>query len=219
MKQMIKAVIFDQDGLMFDTERISAEAWNKAAGELGVTVRESFLCTVRGMNYEDSTRRFKEEYGNIDVDVEDLRRRKREYFTAMMQEREIPVKPGLPELLVYLKEQGYEIALATASSLDYSMENLRRAGIAEYFHHFVTGDMVKHAKPDPEIFLRTAECLGRKPEECLVLEDSLNGVRAGVEGGFVTIMVPDLTQPDEWIRQSSATVCDSLFAVKEWFGV
>ena len=80
----------------------------------------------------------------------------------------------------------------------------------------ITGDMVKEAKPNPEIFLKAAEALGEKPENCLVLEDSLNGVEAGIKGGFVTVMVPDLTQPDEELRQRVDRVCGSLLEVRDW---
>ena len=110
----------------------------------------------------------------------------------MLREMEMPVKPGVKELLTYLREKGYKIAMATASAREYSMDNLRLAGIDEFFDHVITGDMVKEAKPNPEIFLKAAEALGEKPENCLVLEDSLNGVEAGIKGGFVTVMVPDL---------------------------
>lgn len=216
MKRDIRAVIFDQDGVMFDTERMSSKAWNKAGEELGIEVEESFLCTIRGMNYQDATARFEEKYGSRGIDYEELRRRKKEYFTAMRRELPLPVKPGLYELLAYLKEQGYQIALATGSTKEYSLSNLEEAGVAQYFAHIISGDMVEHAKPSPDIFLKSAEVLGEKPENCLVLEDSLNGVEAGIRGGFVTVMVPDMTQPDETLRGRVEAVCESLLDVREW---
>lgn len=216
MNHKINAVIFDQDGLMFDTERMSAKAWEQAGNELGVVIKESILCTIRGMNYDDSTLRFRQEFGAAGVDYEELRRRKREYFLQMLKDQDLPVKPGLYELLSYLKEYGYKISLATASTLEYSLDNLRRTGIRAYFQEIITGDMIKHAKPDPEIFLKAAAVLGEQPEHCLVLEDSLNGVEAGIRGGFQTVMVPDLTQPDDQLRTRVTRVCDSLLEVKEW---
>lgn len=216
MKRDIRAVIFDQDGVMFDTERMSSKAWNKAGEELGIEVEESFLCTIRGMNYQDATARFEEKYGSRGIDYEELRRRKKEYFTAMRRELPLPVKPGLYELLAYLKEQGYQIALATGSTKEYSLSNLEEAGVAQYFAYIISGDMVEHAKPSPDIFLKSAEVLGEKPENCLVLEDSLNGVEAGIRGGFVTVMVPDMTQPDETLRGRVDAVCESLLDVREW---
>ncbi len=216
MGRNIKAVIFDQDGVMFDTERMSAKAWEKAGEELGVVMEESFLCTIRGMNYQDATVRFEEWSAGKEIDCEELRRRKKEYFTRMRKEQPLPVKPGLHELLSYLKEQGYKIALATGSTKEYSLGNLREAGVASYFEHIISGDMVEHAKPSPDMFLKTAQVLGELPEHCLVLEDSLNGVEAGIRGGFITVMVPDMTQPDETLRARVDQVCESLLGVKAW---
>lgn len=215
MAGKIKGVIFDQDGLLFDTERLSVQAWNLAGDELGFYLEESFLCTIRGANAQDSSRRFKERFGE-EYDFSKLRNRKQEIFMKMLREREMPVKPGVRELLTYLRENGYKIALATASTKEYSSDNLRLAGIEEFFTYMVTGDMVKEAKPNPEIFLKAAELLGEEPARCLVLEDSLNGVEAGLRGGFVTVMVPDLTQPDEELRKRVDRVCESLFEVKDW---
>ncbi|MCI8659183.1 MAG: HAD family phosphatase [Lachnospiraceae bacterium] len=211
----IKGVIFDQDGLLFDTERISIKAWDLAGNEMGFHLEESFLCTIRGANANDAARKFKERFGEA-YDFLKLRGRKQEIFVKMLREMEMPVKPGVKELLTYLREEGYKIAMATASAREYSMDNLRLAGIDGFFDYVITGDMVKEAKPNPEIFLKAAEALGEKPDDCLVLEDSLNGVEAGLKGGFVTVMVPDLTQPDEVLRQRLDRVCSSLLEVRDW---
>lgn len=211
--QEIRAVIFDQDGLMFDTERISAEAWNLAGQEMGVVLEEEFLCTIRGMCLTDSNRRLAEVFGS-DFDWQELRKRKREHYQRLLAENPLPVKRGLKELLAFLQEKGYKIAVATASGLDYTLGNLERAGVREYFDQIVTWDLVEHAKPDPEIFLKVAELLGELPEHCMVLEDSINGVEAGVRGGFYTVMVPDLTQPDAELKRRVTAVCESLEDVK-----
>ena len=211
----IRGVIFDQDGLLFDTERISVEAWNLAGDELGFHLEESFLCTIRGANAQDSAIRFRERFGDA-FDFLKLRKRKQEHFMRILREREMPVKLGARELLIYVQEQEYKVALATASTREYSMENLERAGLTEFFSLMITGDMVQQAKPNPEIFLKAAEKMGEEPGHCLVLEDSLNGVEAGIQGGFVTIMVPDLTQPDQKLRSRVERVCDSLLEVRDW---
>lgn len=211
----VAGVIFDQDGLLFDTERVSAVAWGIAGDELGFHVEEPFLCTIRGANFRDAVKKLRETYGD-GFDFFRLRERKQEIFIKILREQEIPVKPGVRELLDYLQNQGYGIALATASPREYTVENLRLAGIERYFQHLVTGDMVKEAKPNPEIFFKAAKLLGVEPGNCLVLEDSLNGVEAGLRGGFVTVMVPDLTQPGENLRQRVNRVCPSLLEVKDW---
>ena len=211
----IRGVIFDQDGLLFDTERLSAEAWDMAGDELGFHLQESFLCTIRGANAQDAARRFGEVFGEA-FDFWKLRERKQEHFLRMLRERDMPVKPGAYELLAYLKENNYKVALATASSREYSVENLKRAGIESFFSYMVTGDMVKQAKPNPEIFWKASKLMEEKPAHCLILEDSINGVEAGIQGGFVTMMVPDLTQPEEKLRQRLNRVCGSLLEVRDW---
>ncbi len=214
INRKIKAVIFDQDGLMFDTERISVEAWHIEGEAWGIHLDEDFLCTVRGMNVRDAAERFRQELGGS-VDYVSFKEKKQERFETMLRQRGVPVKPGLKELLAFLKEHGYKIAMATASTKEYSLENLRETGIEHYFDYIITGDMVVHAKPDPEVFLKSAEALGEKPEDCMVLEDSLNGLEAGIRGGFYTVMVPDLTQPDEALRSRVDGVYSSLLEVKE----
>ena len=214
-KGTIHGVIFDQDGLLFDTERLSAVAWKLAGDELGFYLEESFLKTIRGANASDAARRFQETFGDR-FDFWKLRARKQEHFLRILRENEMPVKPGARELLAYLNQEGYKVALATASGREYSMDNLRLAGIEEFFQEVITGDMVAEAKPNPEIFLKAAEALKEEPGRCLVLEDSLNGVEAGLKGGFVTIMVPDLTEPDEKLRGRVDQVCASLLDVRDW---
>lgn len=209
----MRAVIFDQDGLMFDTERISVEAWDLAGAEFGIHLEEEFLCTIRGMNHNTMKQRFFQVFGDT-IDFEALRARKQQIFFRLVRERTVPVKPGLLELLEYFRQHGYKIALASASRKEYTMANLKEAGVESYFQFIITGDMVTQAKPDPEIFLTAARALGEAPEQCLVLEDSLNGVEAGLRGGFRTIMVPDLTQPDETLRKRVYAVCESLHQVR-----
>lgn len=214
MKEKINAVIFDQDGLMFDTERLMAEAWYMVGNEQGFPMNEAYLSSTRGMNHEDAKRRFAECFGTSH-DFYAARRRKKELFMEILEARGLPVKPGLRELLVFLKEHGYKTALATASDKAYALRNLKEAQIEPYFDYIISGDMVTHAKPNPEIFLKAAEALGEAPENCMVLEDSLNGVKAGIQGDFFTVMVPDMTQPDEELRSKLSGFCASLFEVKE----
>ncbi len=214
MKRTIKAVIFDQDGLMFDTERVSVVAWKRAQAEFGITLEEDFLMTIRGMNVKSAALRFREVFGDS-VDFMAFRERKQACHRELLEETGLPVKLGLKELLAYLKQAGCPMAVASASALPYTEKNLCEAGVREYFDHLVTGDMVSEAKPNPEIFLKAAELLGVEPEHCLVLEDSLNGVEAGLQGGFITVMIPDLTQPDEALRGRVHGVCRSLLELRD----
>ena len=199
---------------MFDTERISKEAWHVVGGQMGIQLDESFLSTIRGANAADVSRRLLEKFGD-QIDTEELRKRKYKYFRKILKERELPIKPGLYELLNYLEKNGYKIALATSSTREYSIDNLKRAGIENYFKYMVTGNMVKRAKPDPELFLKAAMEMDVSPSQCMVLEDSINGVEAGVRGGFLTIMVPDLTMPNKILNWHPHQICASLLEVRD----
>lgn len=208
-KPTINAVIFDQDGLMFDTERMSEGIWYRVADELGIPIYDELLASIRGMNADDSYGLFREYYGDT-VDIRAFRERKREVFLREVREKGVLVKPGLRKLLVWLREHGYRMAVATASREEYTRRNLEETGISEYFAAVTNCDMVKHAKPDPELFLKAAQMLNEKPEHCLVLEDSRKGLEAGLRGGFVTVMVPDIWQPTEELRGRLYRVCRSL---------
>ena len=205
----IKAVIFDMDGLMFDTERIAAECFIQAGREVGLQIDETFLKYVRGSSKEAAEGWFYECYGH-GYDYWTVRDRKTELLRAYLDANEIPVKKGLMELLRYLKENRYKTVLATATAEKYASQYLESAGVKQYFDDFVCGDMISRGKPDPEIFYKAAEKAGVMPRECVVLEDSLNGITAAVNGGFIPVMVPDITEPDDELESKLAAKCTDL---------
>ena len=122
----------------------------------------------------------------------------------------VPKKPGLDEILSYLKQNGYKIALGTATRRERTLENLTRTGILEYFDALVTGDIVSHGKPHPETFLKAAELLGVKPEECMGVEDSFNGINSIHAAGMFTVMIPDTVQPTPEIAAKLDAECETL---------
>lgn len=207
--KLIKGVIFDMDGLMLDTERLATLAWVKAGADFGFTIDEDFLNTIRGCIVQDSKRLFCAYFGD-GFDYDAIRDRKAEYLAEIVKEEGIPVKKGLHQLLEYLKQNRYTIALATSTRKEIALQRLKDAEVYDYFHEYICGDMVSVSKPDPAIFLLAANKLQLKPEECLVLEDSINGVKAGIAGGFPTIMVPDLAQPSKELEEQLYGKCESL---------
>lgn len=216
MAHKVKAVIFDQDGLMFDTERLSVEAWGVVGKKYGISVGEEFFDLVRGSK-PDVVRGLLREMCGPDFDVEHFLEEKRLFSYEQIKKDGVPVKPGLKELLTYLKERGIRTAVATSSSRHWTEQNVKGAGIDGFFDAYAFGEMVTHAKPDPEIFYLAADMLGEKPEECIVLEDSFNGINAALNGGFLAVMVPDLSIPGpEMVKQLTAK-CDSLLDVIRLF--
>ena len=208
---MINGVIFDMDGLMFDTERMWATFWEPALAALGLPYKEGLSEAARGTAGETLRNVVRQFYGqdcNAAAIVDSLHAVADKAF-----QKPVPKKPGLDELLAWLDEQRLPMAVASSSREAMIRNNLDRWGMTHYFKAIVSGQHVAHSKPDPEIFLLTAEKLGVEPARCLVLEDSYNGVRAGAAGGFVTVMVPDLLPADAEMRRLYTAECRSLFEV------
>ena len=126
------------------------------------------------------------------------------------------MKPGITELLSFLKESGKKIALASSTRKSIVVAELSDAGIIDYFDVIVCGDMVERSKPEPDIYLKACECLHIMPQEAYAIEDSYNGIRSAVRGGLRAIMVPDLAEPTEEMKQLSEVILDSLMDVREY---
>lgn len=209
---MIKGVIFDMDGLMFDTERLWDTLWAPCCEQLGLPgPTEAFLAGGRGLAGDNLRRHLAEFYPQVAPQTL-LDAVWREADAAF--EKGVPVKPGLRELLAYLEELGLPRIVASSSPRAMIERNLQNTGTARYFHDVVCGYDVNASKPDPAIFLEAARRLRLAPQDCLVLEDSHNGVRAGHAAGAVTVMVPDLMPVTEEMARLYTACCKDLFDVK-----
>ena len=118
--------------------------------------------------------------------------------------------PYIEELLKYLKESNYKVAVASSSNIDHIINNMEKTGLKKYIDKFASGAEVENGKPAPDVFLLAAERLGVKPEECLVLEDSKAGVIAGNSAGAKVIMVPDMFEPDEVCKEKAYKIVENL---------
>lgn len=211
----MKAVIFDMDGVLLDTERVSRRAWDIVGERWECPIEEAFLSKLRGGNLEQIKQAFLQRFGE-DFAFDSMWQEKRQLFLRMLDEEGVPVKKGAFELISYLKEEKYKIALATGSGRKQAIWNLENVGLDNSFDTIICGDEVTRSKPDPEIFLKAAEGLGVSPWQCLVIEDSLNGIQAALAGGFHVIMVPDLTMPDQSVKQKVDGVLEDLTEVIEF---
>lgn len=211
---MIDGVIFDMDGTMFDTERMWATFWEPALAALGLPYREGLAEAARGTAGVTTRNVVRQFYGpdcDAEAIVDSLHRVADEVFFSAP----VPKKPGLDALLAWLKAQHIPMAVASSSREAMIRHNLDVWGLTQNFTAIVSGQHVAHSKPDPEIFLLTAQKLDVEPARCLVLEDSYNGVRAGAAGGFVTVMVPDLVPADDEMKRLYTMECASLEEVLE----
>lgn len=206
---MIEAVLFDMDGLMFDTERMYQKAWLQAGRQMGVPMEPEIVDRLRGRNREGCARVCREVFGE-EFDFDAMRTACRALMARWIEEDGLPVKPGLYELLAELERRGIPAVLATSTTRDSAWGHLQRAKVDRYFLGAVCGDEVSHSKPDPEVFLKAAALAGKDPARCMVLEDSPAGVRAGAAAGCFTVMVPDLTAPDEELKKLADEILPGL---------
>ena len=197
--RQFKAFVFDMDGLIFDSERIVKRSWNGSGQEMGLGNVGEHIYNTLGMN-RASRKKYYEDNIRKDFPFDEFSALTRKNFFAIVEKEGLPMKPGVKEILAYGKENGMKLALATSSSRDYAMKCLRDAGIDTFFDGIVCGDMVTHSKPDPEIYLKACELVGVKPEEAVAFEDAPAGIRSAYAAGMKVVMVPDLVQPKEEIK-------------------
>lgn len=212
----IEAVIFDMDGVLFDTEKLCMDSWIAIAGERNMPDMEVFFPRCIGRNMTDTKMLFNEFYGDA-YDYEEFRKQASAWFHGYIEKNGVPVKTGVKELLEYLRRGGYKIGLASSTSRPSVVELLERAGIREYFQGLTTGDMVEHSKPRPDIYLMACEGLGVNPAQTMAIEDSPNGIRAAHAAGMIPVMVPDLIAPDQEMREKSSLICHDLLEVMRFF--
>ena len=212
MKQ--RYVIFDMDGLMFDTEKIGVKAWDYAGERLGIGKVGYMVFKTLGMNQAATSAVWVKEFGDR-VNQEERRKYTTEFFDNYYAENGVPVKKGLYVLLEFLKQSGYKAAVASSSRREVVEHHIKDAGVADYFEGIVCGDMVQKSKPEPDIYLRACELLGAKPEECYALEDSRSGLHSAYRAGCKVIMVPDLWEPDEETEKILFAKVKDLEQVKE----
>lgn len=213
-RRKIYAILFDMDGLMFDTETVYLKAWKKTGKKLGIPIDDSFLIPSRGMIRADSRKLFEQLY-HPTMDYEAIIEVRQEFLEEEFQ-KGIICKKGLFELLEYLKQEGYKIGLATSTPEQRARVLLKKANVESFFENMMFGDKVEHGKPAPDIFLQAAEQLGIAPEHCLVLEDSPNGVVAGKKAGCKVIMIPDQVPPSEEVEKLIDAKLEDLEQVIDW---
>ena len=212
MQSMVKAVLFDLDGLLVNTEYTWYQVWNDMLGEFGHSFTlEEYVKGYSGRNIIDNVNSLIEHY-DLPITLETGKQMAIDTEKGYI-EKGVDLKPGAKELLAFLKENGYKIILATSSALDRALTILKSNQVDGYFDDIVTGYDVERSKPFPDVFLAAAKKAGCQPEECLVLEDSGAGIKAAYAAGIPVICIPDLKQPEQEHVEMTAAVMESLFEV------
>ena len=189
----IKAVLFDMDGLMVDTESLATEAFIHSAKKQGYKM-------TREENY----------FKDSDVNGKQLVDDHYKYIENILFTTGPKKMPFIEELLIYLKDNNYKVAVASSSNMNHIVNNMKKTGLIKYIDELASGAEVKKGKPAPDVFLLAAERLGVKPGECIVLEDSKAGVIAGSTAGAKVIMVPDMFEPDEVCKEKAYKIVENL---------
>ena len=209
----IKGVIFDMDGVILDSEKLYVRFWCEAGRFYGFPMEEKHALSIRSMARSLASVKLRGIFGSS-FDYDAVRSKRVELMDKYVEENGIELKDGAEALLVYLKENGYRIALATATPPDRAEKYLKAHDLYKYFDVMVSASMVSLGKPAPDIYLRAAERLGLSAQSCLALEDSPNGIRSASSAGCVTVMVPDLDKPNDDILPLLYSVANGLCDVK-----
>lgn len=205
----MKAVIFDMDGVLFDTEKICMLSWDYAGELMGIGKAGYMIMKTLGMNAPTAIKVLKNEFGQ-DFDAEKFKKIGRDFSYDYFDKYGVPMKDGVKNILEHLKNRNYKIALASSTSTISVMHHLEDAEIKNNFDAIVCGDMIEKSKPEPDIYLKAAELLGLPPAECYAIEDSRNGLISANKAGCKTIMVPDLWQGDDETNSFIWAKCKSL---------
>lgn len=206
----IRAVLMDMDGIMYDTERLDLEGFRVAAKQFDIPFTDELILSFRGRRAEENGRVFAElGLGEPEMYYK-LRDVRVNYVWKSIEENGVPVKPGLLELLTYCKENGITVIVATGTDRDIAQRYWEQTGVLPYMDGAVCGDEVTKSKPDPQTFLLAAEKAGVPIEQCVILEDSPNGVKSALASGGKVILIPDLTPASEDEKRDCDFVVETL---------
>ncbi len=209
----MNSIIFDMDGVIFDSEKAVFGLWKEIAEKYGFPdIDEVYKRTV-GVNSDSTRKIFFDHYGP-DFPFDEYLREESQMYHSRYDDGRLPLMPDIERVLEYIKNRGYKIAIASSTRAELVKRQIENAGLIEYFDVIVGGDMVTRSKPHPDIFLEAAERLGAIPEETYVIEDSFNGIRAAHAGGFIPVMVPDMLPPDDEMRDKANFIFDNLKEVE-----
>lgn len=214
----MKSVIFDMDGVLFDTERLCLESWLAVSKRQGIEDMAEFFPKCIGRNGPDTRALVLEHYG-ADFPYEEFCKEASVQFHRLVEQNGLPVKKGVHEILNFLKQENWAVGLASSTAYKSVTAHLEQAGLRDCFSVIVTGDMVEHSKPQPDIYLMACDRLGKQPDRCYAIEDSPNGIRAAYRAGMKPIMVPDLVAPDAEMEEICHKIFLNLEEVRDYFAL
>ncbi len=210
----ISAVIFDMDGTLLDSERLSHKAWDAAAREAGERVTRDVFLKMVGHRSVDCMRVMQREIGKT-LPAEKIIASARKHYARLVRSG-VPLMPGVREMVGFARERGWKIGVATSTRRESAREKLERAGLWDFVDAATCGDEVVAGKPAPEIYRETAKKLGVPVKNCLAVEDSPTGFRSAFSAGCVTVLIPDLVEPTPEALRDAAGVFSSLLVLRDF---
>ena len=209
----IKAVVFDMDGLMFDSEHYVQKSWDIAGEKLGYGPLGYNIVNTLGTNLTNRKKYFLEHYGNDFPFDEFLQTYRKAYYD--LAKDGTPAKKGLHEILEVLKEKNLKIGVETSSTREHALDNFEREQITHYFDSIITGEMIEHGKPEPDIYVESCRQLKVDPKDAIALEDAINGIRSAHGAGMNPVMIPDIVQDTSKVDALLFGKCKSLLEFAE----
>lgn len=206
---MVSGIIFDMDGVLIDSERQSNEGWLWAAGQLGVDMPMWLIDSFKGAPAELCCKFFDDYYKGV-IDYWEAKELRTQHVYKIRETEGIPVKKGVKDIFEYIRNNGLKCAVATSTRCESAEKTLHEIGVWDYLDAVVYGDEVEHGKPEPDIFLRAAKAIGVNPSEAVVVEDSINGIKAGYAADMRVVHIPDTIAIDDDIRKLTYMVCADL---------
>lgn len=206
---MVSGIIFDMDGVLIDSERQSNEGWLWAAEQLGVDMPMWLIDSFKGAPAELCCKFFDDYYKGA-IDYWEAKELRTQHVYKIRETEGIPVKKGVKDIFEYIRNNGLKCAVATSTRRESAEKTLHKIGVWDYLDAVVYGDEVEHGKPEPDIFLRAAKAIGISPSEAVVVEDSINGIKAGYAADMRVVHIPDTIAIDDDIRKLTYMVCADL---------
>ena len=206
---MVSGIIFDMDGVLIDSERQSNEGWLWAAEQLGVDMPMWLIDSFKGAPAELCCKFFDDYYKGA-IDYWEAKELRTQHVYKIRETEGIPVKKGVKDIFEYIRNNGLKSAVATSTRRESAEKTLHEIGVWDYLDAVVYGDEVEHGKPEPDIFLRAAKAIGISPSEAVVVEDSINGIKAGYAADMRVVHIPDTIAIDDDIRKLTYMVCADL---------
>lgn len=212
---MIKLIIFDLDGTILDNEIFTIESKIIEGKKIGYDISKEVAIKSLGMSYDNSKKYFQSIYG-VSFPYDFFRNKRFEYIFNYVKEHGLPLKKGAKEILDFCKSHNIKTALCTSSTCKYLDEYKKYSNYFDNFDLIITGDKISKGKPDPEIFLKAINFFKLDPSEVCIVEDSINGIKGALNSSANAIMIPDLIEPTEEIKNLGVIILPSLLDLVEY---